>query len=126
MAAPPNQSVVLLWMSTLSWETPDRPGFNPAEDFFNRADAPLPLTTEERGDFVIAHFIQEDPKFETHTFRVLPKRAFQTRCATAILTLSIKREGVSSPVAQDALRETVEIARNTRFTDDFIKGSVPT
>jgi hypothetical protein len=48
----------------------------------------------------------------------VPKKAFQTRCASAILTLSIKREARSLPVAEDALQQAWEIARKTKFTDD--------
>jgi hypothetical protein len=118
MAAPANQNVALLWMSTLSWETPDLPGFNPAEDFFSRADAPQPNTREDRGDFIIADLVVGDQNGETHTFRVLPKRAFGRRCACALLTLSIKRGALNLPVARDTLQQTWEIARKTRFSDE--------
>ena len=117
MAAPPNQTIAFLWMSTISWETPDQSGSNPADDFFSRADSPQPVKTEDRDDFVIAYFIDADPKFETHTFRVLPKKAFQTRCASAILTLSIKAGSRSLPIAHHAVHETWEIARKVRFND---------
>ena len=119
MAAPPNQNVAFLWLSSVSWETPDRPGFNPAEDFFASAPTPEPTRTEDTGDSILAQFVEEDARFETHTFRVLPKRPFGTRCASAILTLSIKRNGLGSPVAQDALQQTWEIVRKVRFSHDL-------
>src|SRR5437868_5221059 len=71
VAAPPGQNVAFLWLSTLSWETPDRPGFNPAEDFLRRPDAPQPAKTEDRRDFIIVYSNEVGPKLETHSFRVL-------------------------------------------------------
>src|SRR5260221_9558686 len=118
VAAPPGQDVAFLWLSTLSWETPDRPGFNPAEDFLDRADAPQPARTEDRGNFIIAYFIENGPKLETHSFRVLPKRAFRTRSASAIFTLSVKSEARSLPIAQQAIQQAWEIARKVRLSDD--------
>ena len=77
-----------------------------------------PAALEDRGDSVIAQFVHSDSKLETHTFRVLPKKAFSSCWAQAILTLSIKHEAGDSEFVRNVVQQTWEIARRTTFHYD--------
>ncbi len=67
---------------------------------------------------IIAYFIEDGPKLETHTYKLLPKRVFRTRSVSAILTLSVKRGARNSPAAEQAIQQAWEVARKVRFSDD--------
>jgi hypothetical protein len=118
IAAPPHQSMAFLWLSTLSGKPPDKPGFNPLDGILSHPDAPQPTSLEDHGDCVIAQFVHTHSKLETHTFRVLPKKAFPDHWAQAILTLSIKQEARDSEFVRGVVQQTWEIARKIRFDHD--------
>lgn len=116
---PPGQDTAFLWLSTVSWEMPANPNFNPADDFFRRPEAKLVIRIEQLGETVVAYTVKQTFKdgvaFKSHQFRVLPTRPAGGFALVAFLTLSVRCDDGLEDFVQHVLEDTWEIARKIRF-----------
>jgi hypothetical protein len=121
VVSPPEQDDAFLWLSTLSWDTPDRPDFSPAGDYLTREDSPS-ARLEVRPDVIIAYTVEDavedGMRLDSHQYQVLPKRAVHGHSIVAFLTLSVKHESADSQVIRQMVEAVWSVARSTVFKNE--------
>jgi hypothetical protein len=118
VVGPPEQDIAFLWLSTLSWDTPDRPDFSPAGDYLSR-ESSAAARIETRQDAIIAYAVrcsvEDGMQLASHQFQVIPKRAVDAHSIVAFLTLSVKHDGSVLESVRQMIEDTWSIARTVVF-----------
>lgn len=118
VVSPPEQEIAYLWLSALSWDTPNRPDFSPAEDYLSN-ESSAAARVETRQDAIIAYSVQRSVEngvqLDSHEFQVRPKRAVAAHSIVAFLTLSVTHDDSASEFVRQMIEDTWSIARTVVF-----------